>query len=347
MSVITRCLTIAGFFSLISGCALVLDDTPEEDQSKYEYSNWESNPNSSTYEYFKCSESGTSSRLCGYRPNASGNSPTAGTGKDYTWQSNCRGSDCQILNVFAHYSLQENLGNNQTLIIEAFQNPQFSGSPVANIQIAGFDASRPNSSNLEEMYLASGEYYFRAYFTTGQSPPTPYPMDGMILVGDKPVGVYGALSGAKRVLVKMDQKPELVNIYINQLFKKPGSEQDSNDRIRLRISVPAGLYIPADRDIRVLVLNSPDIEESPAYNFTLSSNLLLIKAQETTTEFVSPSLAPKFYYLFAFVDSNGNAYYDDAELGAFYLEKQEVSSFPVERDRTRSLQLSLQPYTDR
>ncbi len=345
MRLMYRLLALASVSLWLPACAVVLDDTPkDQDKYSYEYGSWESQPNSSTYQYVQCSGSGSASKLCGYRPDSSGQ---PSRDEQYTWQSNCRGSDCQIINVFAHYSLQENLGTNQTLIIEAFQNAQFSGSPVANIQIAGFDATRPNSTDLEEIYLASGEYYFRAYFRTGQSQPTPYSMGDMILVGDQPVGVYGALSGAKRVLVKNDQKPETVNIYINQLFKKPGSEPDSNAHLRLRLSVPVTQTAPADRDIRILLLIRPDIEAKPAYAFTLSSNLLLINGRESSTEFITPSLAVGAYYLFAFIDSNGNGYYDPSELGAFYLENQEVSSLTVERDRTRSLQLTLQPNTDR
>jgi hypothetical protein len=89
----------------LSGCAVVLDDTPEDEQ-KVEYGNWETNPNSGTHEYVKCSASSDTSHLCGYRPGTQG----APDRPDYSWQSNCRGRDCQILNVFAHYSLQENLG---------------------------------------------------------------------------------------------------------------------------------------------------------------------------------------------------------------------------------------------
>ncbi|HYX33118.1 MAG TPA: hypothetical protein VE954_08370 [Oligoflexus sp.] len=345
MQSVRKILVLASFLSLFTGCAVELDDTPadEEDKVHYEYGTWETHPNSSTYEYVECTTSGGSSRLCGYRPGTSASS----TRPDYSWQSNCRGGDCQILNVFAHYSLHENLGTSRTLVIEAFENAQFSGSPAANIHIAGFDASRPNSSDLEEMYLAPGEYYFRAYFTTADSQPTPYPMDGMILVGEVPVGVYGALSGAKRVMVKPEQQPEVINIYINQLFKKPGSDPDTNARIRLRVNVSPEDIIPANRDVRIFLLKTPDTEARPLYNLSFSSNLLLVHGQEYTAEFVTPSLDLASYYVFAFVDENSNGYYDSIELGAFYLENQEVSSFPVERDRTRSLQLNLSLHPDR
>lgn len=339
MRTASRILAIGSFCFLFTGCALVLDDTPkDEDKYHYEYSSWENHPNSSTYQYVECTSPTGSAQLCGYRPGTTGSAAKP----DYTWQSNCRGDDCQILNVFAHYSLQENLGTNRTLVIEAFNNAQFSGSPVANIQIAGFNATRPNSSELEEIYLAPGEYYFRAYFTTANTQPTPYPMDGMILVGDEPVGVYGALSGAKRVLVKPDQKPELVNIYIDQLFKKPGSEPDSNAHIRLRVTVPAGAYIPANREVRFLLLKTSDIEEKPLYSLSFSSNLLLIKGQENTTEYLSPSLTPGSYFIFTFLDANSNNSYDSGELGAFYLDQGDVANFQVERDHTRNLQLTLQ-----
>jgi hypothetical protein len=344
MQLVRKILAVTSLLVLLPGCAVVLDDTADDEEKvHYEYGTWESRPNSSTYKYVECTSTGDASRLCGYRPDLQGSSNRP----DYSWQSNCRGADCQILNVFAHYSLPENLGTNRTLVIEAFENAQFSGSPAANIRIAGFDASRPNSSDLEEIYLAAGEYYFRAYFTTDDVQPTPYPMDGMILVGDAPVGVYGALSGAKRVVVNPNQRPEVVNIYINQLFKKPGSEPETNARLRLRLFVSPEDFIPANRDVRIFLLKTPDIESKPLYDLSFSSNLFLVHGQEFSAEYVTPSLAVASYYVFAFLDENSNGYYDSSELGAFYVENQEVSSFPVERDRTRSLQLTLQPYTDR
>ena len=64
-------------------------------------------------------------------------------------------------------------------------------------------------------------------------------------------------------MVEPDQKPEVINIYINQLFKKPGSEPDTNARIRLRLNVAAEHVIPANRDVRIFLLKTPDIESKP------------------------------------------------------------------------------------
>jgi hypothetical protein len=115
----------------------------------------------------------------------------------------------------------------------------------------------------------------------------------------------------------------------------------------MRLNVSPKDFIPANRDVRIFLLKTPDVESKPLYNLSFSSNLLLILGQEYTTEYVSPSLDVAAYYVFAFLDDNSNGFYDSTELGAFYLKNDEVSSFPVERDRTRSLQLTLQQYPDR
>jgi len=331
-----RFLAIASFLFLLGGCIVVMDDTPEN-RYKYGYTTWEDYPNSGTYEFVECTATLGSASLCGNRPGLEGKSnPT------YAWQSNCHGSDCEILNVLVRYSLLQNLGTNRTLTIEAFQNAGFTGTPVANIRIYGFDASHPNASNLEEMYLAPGEYYFRAYLATDDSQPIPYPLNGMVLVGDEPVGVYGALSGAQRVLVEADQKASIINIDINQLFKKPNSEAESNAHIRLHLTVEGTDAVPTNRDVKILLLKSANIDSTPAYSFTLSSNLLLVKGQEGTVDYVTPSLDVASYYVFVYLDADGNGFYEPTELGAFFIENQAASALPVERDNTRTLQLELQ-----
>ena len=62
----------------------------------------------------------------------------------------------------------------------------------------------------------------------------------------------------------------MINIYINQLFKKWGSEPDTNARIRLRLNVAAEHVIPANRDVRIFLFKLLDLESKPLYNLSFT-----------------------------------------------------------------------------
>lgn len=299
--------------------------------SEVTYSSWESYPSSSTYEYFQCKA--TKLSLCGERPNLD---------NQYTWNSTCKGRDCSVLSVFAHYTLNENLGQNQTLAIEAFDNANFNGSPVASLAINGFDGSSPHSTEREEIYLAPGEYYFRAYIHSAQDPLVPYPLNGMDLVGERPVGVYGALSGAKRVVITKGQQATPIHINIDQLFKRPGSEPDTQAKLRVKFSLTSEILVPNDRQLHILFLKNPDYEEKPAYAFTISSNLLLTPSSDGSVEFVSPSLKPGAYYLFAYIDQDSDGLFDEGEAQAFYRFNEKIAPVTLEAEHTRTTSLLLQ-----
>lgn len=300
---------------------------------------WSQGPGSSTYSFVKCSagkdESATAlHEVCGTKLGES-------AGPNYNWQTNCMGQSCGTVSVFAHYMLSENLGTGETLRIEAFTNPQFSGAPVSSLEIQGFDASKPSSSGREELFLAPGEYYFRAYLSPQGSPPIPYSLQGMELVSETPVGVLGALSGAERVIVKsIAHAVDPVHIYINQLFKKPLPAEDTFAKLRLEISASEELktQIEKYRDVHVLLLNEADLELKPAYDFTLSSTSLIVDSPSTS--FVSPSVEPGDYYVFTYVDANSNRYFDDSELGSYIVNADgEPELVTLEKDRTKALKL--------
>ncbi|MES2744231.1 MAG: hypothetical protein V4655_02345 [Bdellovibrionota bacterium] len=317
-----------------------LDEDAERDVVQME--SWSSGPGSSTYTFAKCSTGKNTSasslnNVCGTRPGSES------TGLTYNWQTNCAANSCGTVSVFAHYMLNENLGPQKTLRMEAFTNPQFTGSPVASLEIQGFDASKPTSSGLEEIFLAPGEYYFRAYLSPEGSTAVPYSLQGMELVSDTPVGVLGALSGAQRVLVKSPQAPaEAVHIYINQLFKKPVQAEESFAKIRLDLSLSEDQKAKTEkyRDVHVLLLKEADLELKPNYDFTLSTTALI--TETPSTSFVSPSVEPGSYYVFTFIDANSNRYFDETEIGSYISNadgKPELVT--LEKDRTKGLKLGL------
>jgi hypothetical protein len=329
-------------FAFSTACEVRLKDMGAEDErEEVQMATWTSSPGSSTYNFVKCSSSKKDDAalhsVCGTKLNGEGN------GLTYSWQTNCEAGGCGTVSIFAHYMLSDNLGPQKALRIEAFTNPQFGGTPAAAIEIQGFDASKPASSAREEIYLAPGEYYLRAYLAPESSAIIPYTLQGMQLVSETPVGVLGALSGAQRVLVKSTGTPsEPVHIYIDQLFKKPAAEVESFAKLRLELSLSDELKGKTEkyRDVHILLLKEADLELRPSYDFTLSSTSLVTETPVTT--FVSPSVEPGFYFIFAFIDANSNRYYDETEVGSFVLgpdAKAEGVSF--EKDRTKGFKLEL------
>ncbi|RZA24991.1 MAG: hypothetical protein EOP10_08240 [Proteobacteria bacterium] len=328
---------------LSTACEVRLKDMDEDaERDVVQMESWSSGPGSSTYNFVKCSTGTNESALsmnnvCGTRLNGES------AGLTYNWQTNCAANTCGTVSVFAHYMLTENLGPQKTLRIEAFTNPQFTGSPVSSLEIQGFDASKPASSGLEEIFLAPGEYYFRAYLSPEGSAAIPYSLQGMELVSDTPVGVLGALSGAQRVLVKNTQgSAEAVHIYINQLFKKPVPAVESFAKIRLDLSLSEDQKSKTEkyRDVHVLLLKQADLELKPNYDFTLSTTALITETPSTT--FVSPSVEPGSYYIFAFIDANSNRYFDETEIGAYILGLDgKPALVSLEIERTKGLKLDL------
>ncbi|MBC7659034.1 MAG: hypothetical protein H7249_04935 [Chitinophagaceae bacterium] len=324
-----------------SACDVSLKDpNAASERNKVELATWTSTPGSSTYSYSKCtadSASDLATHICGTRLDGSSNSTA------YNWHTNCSGSGCGTVHVAAYYMLTENLGP-QTLHVEAFDNASFTNAPVSSLEIAGFDASKPSSTNFEELYLAPGEYYFRAYLTQGTAAPLPYSLQGMELVSDAPIGVWGALSGAQRVLVKSaGAVMDPVVIKIDQLFKKAQAPEDTLAKFRLQITLSdTAASVEKFRNIHILLLKAPDLELVPTYDFTLSSNNLL--ATGLNTDFVSPSLTPESYYVFAYVDANSNGFVDAGELSGFIQDAGKPSLVLIDKNKTKSLSVSLAPF---
>lgn len=320
-----------------------IEDPRPDERETVTLESWESTPAASSYSYLECKAGTNSSYLlsfCGQKP---GNALTGDAGSPYTynWGTNCRGSECAQVSVMAFYQLNTDMGAGQTLRIEAFDNAQFRGSPVANLEIVGFDTSHPNSTKPEKLFLAPGEYYFRAYITHDGDRPLPYTFDGMELVDERPVGVYGALSGAERVVIRSTGDFEVINIVIDQLFQKTNSAEDTLAKLRLQIAIDSSVAIPTYRNVHIVLTKEADVEATPAYDFTLSTNQFLIKDQENQADFLSPSLTPGDYYVFSYIDTNGNGFADLDEAAAFVLDDGEPMTVKVEKNRTRSAKVLL------
>jgi hypothetical protein len=262
---------------------------------------------------------------------------------DYTWRTSCRTADCQAVKVIAQYMLPDDLGGERVVHVEAFDNEHFQGAPVGTVRIDNF-AARRGEYHTADLYLPPGEYYVRAYMTTEDDTSVPYSLGGMTLVGDEPVGVYGALSSAEMVRIAPRSQalfPDPVYVYLDKLFKKPGSEPDTDAHLRLNLSVSDPKLVPGGRKVEIQLRKSADLADAPVATFEMATDLFLIQGRAGKAEFVSPSLKEGDYTVFVFVDANGNGYAEDDELSALYSVNTQPAAVAVRKDRTETLALQL------
>jgi hypothetical protein len=263
--------------------------------------------------------------------------------EEYQWRTSCRSDGCQQVKVFTHYMLPDELDGHYAVNVEAFDNPAFQGAPVGSVRLADF-AARRGSWKESELYLEPGEYYLRAYMTDADAGDVPYVLGGMTLVADRPVGVFGALSGAEMVRVApraQARHPDPVHIYLDKLFKKAGSEPETNAHLRVALAAAEGVEVPDGRQIHVQLRKTSDMAEAPVYDFTMASEALLVQGRLGRAEFVSPSLALGPYVVSAFVDDNGNGLLDAGEPAAVHRVDGLAQALQIAANRTETIALTL------
>ncbi len=272
-----------------------------------------------------------------------------GGGSDYIcytesnrmWMSNCDWNSCSQLKVNVHYMLTDNLGTGNTVVVEAFDNHLFSGSPASVLRITNFDATRAGIHQEDYLIMEAGEYYVRAYIANDGSPPTPYQYGNMEIVSDQPFGLFGALSDATKVFVGPGEIGD-VDIYLDKLFKTPGIEEPSNAHIRVVVTIDPTFEIPLSQEVRIELHNQEDFDYHPAYEFELPSESLSIEGVEGRAEYVSGQLNPADYFVFVWLDLSGNGYFDAGEPSQTYQLYGELGRVHIEKDKTVSIELNLE-----
>ncbi|SMF22159.1 hypothetical protein [Pseudobacteriovorax antillogorgiicola] len=311
---------------LSNACAFIVEDEPEHYDGHIYF--W---PDSNNYEFDEC-RSDSPYDYCGKKPNKSG--------QDYSWKPNCSSESCQTVGVMAHYQLAEDLGPRATLWIEAYNNPDFAGAAQSTLRISSFDATFPHSTSREEMFLEPGEYYFRAYLSNRPDQALPPALQGMDPVGDA-YGIFGAISQPERVLIKPYDMAPMVHIHINRLFEDPNGQIDYNGKMRLNISMPEEAMIEQNRRLVIQLHDNANIDQLAAKQFIMESKEFLIIGQQGKAQFLSPSIDLGRYYLFVFLDSDGNGYYDTGELAYFYNRNGEPWTLSIEEKTTKTLAVPL------
>ena len=234
------------------------------------------------------------------------------------------------------YAQTENIGPNYWLVLEAFDNALFIGSPVEIVTQPGFDATRAGNDMVVPIYLDHSQYYLRAYLVD-VSPAIPFELGGLELIKDKPVGVLGVLSSPLAVTPSTEEKcPPPVELGLNQTFRS--SEITTEARIRLMMTHSTPENIEPDKDLIMQLRTGDDLEQNPIKEWRMSSNGLLIRSQLGKAEYVTEQLELGRYFLTVFIDQNANGYID---IGEWFTEMVMVK---VEGEKTLGVNLEFQEF---
>lgn len=259
----------------------------------------------------------------------------------YRYTTSCDASSCSQVKVYVHYGLKDTLGEAFTVHLEAFDNPSFNGYPIGKVEISAFKAE-PGYWKDADLWLPQGEFYLRAFLSNDESPNVPYQFGDMVLIQDQPVGVFGVLSGPQMVRVDYHRRyTDPVSIHLDQLFKKPGSEPETNARLRTVVKFPDAFEIQTGKEVKIEVHKTEDFEASPVAAMTIKSELFMIQGQSGKAEVVSASMEPGTYYIRAYYDLNQNGFFDDGELQSVHGGLATPQRIAIEKDHTRSLTLML------
>ena len=258
------------------------------------------------------------------------------------WKNRCRGEECHPVSVQVHYEVDKDLGERQAVVVEAFDNRHFTGSPVATTSLSNFDTSRTGERVDTRLFLPSVSFYLRAFISREDQTVIPYSYQDMELVANKPMGVYGAISQIQSIDVyEGDNRLDDVDIVINKLFTKPGTEPVTHAKARIKIKTSDIEEIDNDRKIMIQFLDSKDIYRNPEYLFELNTASLKVVGKEGSAEFVTPNLEPGKYVVFVYIDSDANGFYDDGEFAQISTDSGSSNLIEVKEDRTALIELDL------
>ena len=271
--------------------------------------------------------------------------PLCFTTEQEKWHASCKTTDCQEVPVSVGYMLAEDLGRTG-VTIEAFDNSYFNGAPVASVHLGNFDTSTPGSYKSTSVFLSPGAYYFRAYLNNQWDQIVPYQYQNHELVGNKPLGVFGAISAPSTYLLS-PKFPELrnhvlpVHITIDKLLRKPGQPLGTKAFLRLKLEAQPAEQIPVGRKVMIGLYPDEDIHQAPSAEFKMPTEKLLVVGQVGQAEFLTPELEVGKYIVFAWIDSNGNEFPDDHEASAMSTRLGQPWAVSITANRTAVLEMSL------
>ncbi len=254
----------------------------------------------------------------------------------------CGNKSCYKVPVRVHYMLTENIGP-QSVIIEAFDNQYFQGAPLSRKVANRLDTAKPGTYVESEMSLPVGEYFVRAYLNSNKQEITPYEYEGMELISNMPVGLYGAASHAETLTVTSGQstKLTLVQIYLDKLFKRPQAEEPTQAHMRVIYKFAADFTVPTGRTVYFELFDKPDFNYIPSKRMEAPSEMSMINGREGVAEFLSPELPVGQYFLRMYLDTNGNRFLDRNEPRYIYFKHGESAKIDVVAQRTETIEAEL------
>lgn len=261
--------------------------------------------------------------------------------KKAVWVANCELDSCKKVPVFVHYMINKVLGDGYSVNVEAFDNQYFQGVPIGNVEVTNFKASKGEWKETE-LLLGTGIYYLRAYLSTEQDPRIPYSLGGMELMAETPVGIYGVLSSAEKLVVEKSGKfADPTHIYLDKLFRKPGSEPDTNAHVRVIVTIPESYDIEIGRNVVIQLHETEDFEADPLAEMRIPTEMFKVEGRIGQAEVLSESLDVGQYLVLAYLDADGNNFYDEGEIFAVHNEHNEPAYIDIKENTTRSIRLNL------
>lgn len=261
---------------------------------------------------------------------------------DRQWDRRCGQEACKEVDIMVVYGLNESISAQSTVVVEAFDNPRFAGSPLASARVTGFDASHLGSSTHASLYLAPGDFFVRAYLSTDEEVVAPYEYGNMELVSNKPVGYHGAASGPQSIHVDADAPSGTpFTVTLAHLFKAPQDElpSDANLRIRLHVNPES---VTVNERLLIELRDTTDFAVTPVATYFIPSDSLLVEGKKGQGEFIARNLAPGKYSILAYLDSNNNGFADDEEIQQTFRKEGAPDFVRIVERRTETIDLTLE-----
>ena len=327
--------TLVAITPQLTSCFLEVDDDPDDEESSVTYEEYVPYELSHTR---WCDNAGT------WVPSYKYDSYVCRSDDSSLWLISKTSQNSRPLPVYVHYMLTEDLGSEHSVNVEAFDNPRFAGNPIAAVRVSGFNAQRPGEYSKTEIYLPPGTYYLRAYLANDEETVIPYSYEGMELMGDTPVGLYGALSSPQTVVVKSRLEAESidpVSIYLDKLFKKAQADE-TKANLRILFEVAEGVTVPDGRKTMIRLHKTSDFAEEPVFSGELASDNFLVQGRTGKAEYVANNLPIGSYLVFAFIDEDGNGFFDEDEVFSVYSVDKEQKRVEIKAKRTETISMKLE-----
>jgi len=270
------------------------------------------------------------------------------TNDDFYWRNRCNASECHEVPVFVHYMINKDIGEDATVYIEAFDNNRFFGFPAATTQVSHFRTDRVGEYEQTTIYLGPGQYYLRAYIGRSDQVSKPYEYGDLELVAGEATGVYGAVSAPEVIEVlpaREERWAKPVHIYLDKLFKSPGSDR-TKANLRVLLEVDPQATISENGFVRVRIYEHQDLAQEPTAEATALAANLLVEGRKGKMDVVLTDAPEGEFVVFAFLDANFNGFYDQGELAQVLrddLGKLRLVKLQAKRTETVTLKMVLNP----